>query len=224
MAAKEATSTIPIVFASTADPVGNGLIESFARPGGNITGLTDLNVELSARRLQMFLKIFPAMKRVLFVYDVNDKADKKLGGAYAKAAKALGITLLIKSVHNQQEAGKVILASRKVNVQGILGTRNTNLNINGFLLEATARRNIPTMFGSTFMVEEGGFASYGPSWHEAGRLAARLVDKIVKGENPGEIPVEVNTKLEFAINLKEANRMGLKIDPEVLYLADRIIR
>ena len=98
------------------------------------------------------------------------------------------------------------------------------MNIPGFILEAASQRAIPTMFDAAFWVEHGGLASYGPDFHETGRQAARLVDKILKGTNPAEIPVEVNPKVEFVINLKVAKALGLTIAPEVLYRADRIIR
>jgi putative ABC transport system substrate-binding protein len=223
-AASDATQTIPIVFTSVADPIGNGLIESYARPGGNVTGLSNLNEELSARRLQLFQQTVPGMKQVLLVHDSNDDSDKKTVETYQKAANLLGISLLEKGVTTEAEAGRAILNPGIDRLYGFIASQGAGLNILGFMAEATRMNNIPSMFGSAFMVEQGGFASYGPSWHEAGRLAARLVDKIIKGANPGEIPVEVNTKLEFVINLKVARKLGLKIDPVVLYLADRIIR
>ncbi len=223
-AAAGATSRIPVVFASVNDPIGNGLIESYARPGGNVTGLSNLNEELSARRLQLFQQTVPGMKQVLIVHDSNDDSNKKTVETYQKAAKLLGISLLEKGVTTEAEAGRAILNPSIDRLYGFIAPQGASLNILGFMAEATRMNNIPSMFGAAFMVERGGLASYGPSWHEAGRLAARLVDKIIKGANPGEIPVEVNTKLEFVINLKAAKRMRLKIDPEVLYLADRIIR
>ena len=223
-AAAGATSRIPVVFASVNDPIGNGLIESYARPGGNVTGLSNLNEELSARRLQLFQQTVPGMKQVLIVHDSNDDSNKKTVETYQKAAKLLGISLLEKGVTTEAEAGRAILSPGIARLYGFIASQGASLNILGFMAEATRMNNIPSMFGAAFMVERGGLASYGPSWHEAGRLAARLVDKIIKGANPGEIPVEVNTKLEFVINLKVARKLGLKIDPVVLYLADRIIR
>ena len=109
-------------------------------------------------------------------------------------------------------------------MDGILQPPSASLNIPGFILEASSQRAIPTMFEGTFWLEQGGLASYGPDFHETGRQAARLMDKILKGTKPAEIPVEVNAKIEFAINLKVAKALGLTIAPEVLYRADRIIR
>ena len=109
-------------------------------------------------------------------------------------------------------------------MDGILKPQGLSLNIPGFILEATAQRAIPTMFDAAFWVEQGGLASYGPDFYESGRQAARLVDKILKRADPAEIPVEVNPKIEFAINLKVAKALGLTIAPQVLYQADRLIR
>jgi putative ABC transport system substrate-binding protein len=109
-------------------------------------------------------------------------------------------------------------------VDGILAPRSLTLNIPGFILEATIQRAIPTMFEAAFMVEQGGLASYGPDYYDSGRQAARLMDKIVNGVDPAEIPVEVNPKIEFALNLKVANTLGLAISPTVLYRADRLVR
>ena len=107
---------------------------------------------------------------------------------------------------------------------GILAPQTLSLNIPGFVIEATAQHKIPTMFHTAFFVERGGLASYGPDIYNSGRQAARLVDKILKGSDPAELPVEASTKIEFAINLKTAKDLGLTIAPEVLYQADRLVR
>jgi hypothetical protein len=126
---------------------------------------------------------------------------------------------------NEEEAQATLAQVRKGEVDGILQPLGASLNISGFILEAASQQAIPTMFGgAAFWVERGALASYGPDFHETGRQAARLVDKILKGANPAEIPVEVNPKVEFAINLKVAKALGLTIAPEVLYRADRIVR
>jgi putative tryptophan/tyrosine transport system substrate-binding protein len=122
-------------------------------------------------------------------------------------------------------ARAVLAQVRKSEVDGILGPYSVSLNIPGLILDAAAQQGIPTMFSSTFWPEaQGALASYAPNTYETGKQAARLVDKILKGQQPGEIPVEVNSKLEFVINLKTAQTMGLTIAPEVLFRADRIIR
>src|SRR5262245_3323697 len=223
-AVQMATTQIPTVFSVVSDPVGLGLIQSFARPGGNITGVTDLRLELSPKRLEVLHEIVPGLKRVLYLYDAayaHAVAEVKM---YREAAHRLGIEMVEKAVRTTEEVQATLTQISKGEVDGILTPNSGSLNIPGFVLEATSQRALPTMFDAAFWVERGALASYGPDYHESGRQAARLVDKIIRGVNPAEIPVEVNPKIEFAINLKVAKALGLTIAPEVLYRADRIIR
>jgi putative ABC transport system substrate-binding protein len=223
-AAQRATSQIPIVFANISNPVEVGLVQSFARPGGNITGVADLHHELGPKRLEVFRDIIPSLKRVLFLHDAADADSVDEAKAYRDAAGRLGIELVEKAVQTKEEVQATLAQIQQNEVDGILSPRSRSLNIPGFILEASSQQTIPTMFETGFWVERGGLASYGPDYHETGRQAARLVDKILKGANPAEIPVEVNTKIEFAINLKVAKTLGLTIAPEMLYRADRLIR
>jgi putative ABC transport system substrate-binding protein len=223
-AAQMATTRIPIVFSVVSDPVGLGLIQSFARPGGNITGVADVQLELGPKRLELFHEIVPHLKRVLFPYDAADARAVAAAKVYREAARRLGIELIEKPVRTEEEAQTTLAQISKDEVDGILEPPQASLNIPGFSLEVASHQAIPTMFAAPFWVERGGLASYGPDFHETGRQAARLVDKILKGANPAEVPVEVNPKIEFAINLKTAKALGLTIVPEVLYRADRIIR
>jgi putative ABC transport system substrate-binding protein len=223
-AAQMATTRIPIVFTAGTDPVGLGLIQSFARPGGNITGVTGLYLELSPKRLEVFHEIVPGLKRVLFLYDAADAAAVAEAKVYRDAAHRLGMVLVEKPVRTEAEAQATLAQTSKGEVDGILVPNRISLNIPGFILEMSSQRAIPTMCEVSFFVERGALASYGPELHEMGRQAARLVDKILKGAEPAEIPVEVSPKIEFVINLKVAKALGLTIAPEVLYRADRIIR
>jgi putative ABC transport system substrate-binding protein len=223
-AAQMATTRIPIVFSAVSDPVGLGLIQSFARPGGNITGVADVRLELSPKRLEIFHEIVSDLKRVLYLYDAADADAVAEAKVYRDAAHRLGIVLVEKAVRTTEEAQATFAQISKSEVDGILTPISTSLNIAGFILEATSQRALPTMFDAAFWVERGGLASYGADYYETGRQAARLVDKILKGAKPAEIPVEVNPKIEFTINLKVAKALGLTIAPEVLYRADRIIR
>jgi putative tryptophan/tyrosine transport system substrate-binding protein len=223
-AAQMATSQIPIVFAGVRDPLGLGLIQSFARPGGNITGVTHLDLELSPKRLELFHEIIPGLKRVLFPYDPADVSAVAAARMYREAARRLGIALVERTVQTQEEAQTTLAQIPRGEVDGILKPPPLSLNIPGFILEIAGQRGIPTMFDAAFWVEQGGLASYGSDLYASGRQAARLVDKILKGTKPAEIPVEVNPKIEFVINLKVAKALGLTIAPEVLYRADRLIR
>ena len=223
-AAQTMTSRIPIVFYAVGDPLRLGLVESFARPGGNITGVTDLHLTLSPKRLERFREMIPDLKRVLYPYHATNAAAVAEARAFRDAANRLGIVLVEKPVRTQEEAQATLAAIQQDEVDGILVPRALHLNIPGLILKVTGRLSIPTMSADTFWVEQGALASYGVNLYESGRQAARLVDKIIKGANPAEIPVEVNPKIEFAINLKTAKALELTIAPEVLFRADRIIR
>jgi putative ABC transport system substrate-binding protein len=223
-AARMATNRIPIVFYGAGDPVGLGLIQSFARPGGNVTGVTDLDLELDTKRLEIFKEMIPGLKRVLFPYDPSETFSMAQAKVYRDTARFLNIVLIEKPVRTPEEAQATFAGIRRSDVHGIVVPRSLSLNIPGLGLEATTRQGIPTMFFGPWYVENGGLASYGPDFYESGRQAARLVDKILKGTNPSEIPVEVNNKIEFVINVKIAQALGIKIAPEVLYRASRVIR
>jgi putative ABC transport system substrate-binding protein len=223
-AAQLATNRIPIVFtAFEGDPVELGLVQSYARPGGNITGVTGEDVDLSAKRLEIFKEMLPGLKRVLFPYDPNDLSAVAAARLYHDAARQLGLVLIEKLVRTEEEARTTLSKLRKAEVDGIVAPKNLSLNIPGVVLEATSQRAIPTMFHGAFYVERGGLVSYGPDFYDSGRQAARLMDKIVKGENPGRIPVEANPKFELAINVKTAKALKLAIPPSVLQRANRLI-
>jgi putative ABC transport system substrate-binding protein len=181
-------------------------------------------LELSPKRLEVFHELVPDLKRVLFLYDAADATAVAQARAYREAARRLRIELVEKPVRTAEEAQATCAQISKGEVDGVLMRSAASLNIAGFGLEAASQQAIPTMSDISFWVERGALASYDPDLHEMGRQAARLVDKIVKGAKPAEIPVEVSPKVEFVINLRVAKALGLTITPEVLYRADRIIR
>jgi putative ABC transport system substrate-binding protein len=223
-AAQMATSHIPIVFYGAGDPIGLGLIKSFPHPGANITGVTDLDVELDSKRLEMFKELIPGLTTVLFPYDTADAFSVAQAKIFRDSARRLKITLIEKPVHTKTEAHAVFDDLTKNEAHGIVVPRSLSFNIPGLAVEATTRHRIATMFFGPWYVEQGGLASYGPDFYESGRQAARLADKILKGTNPRDVPVEVNNKIEFVVNLKSATASGIKIAPEALYRATRVIR
>jgi putative ABC transport system substrate-binding protein len=223
-AAQEATTQIPIVFGAVSGPVRLNLIQSFARPGGNVTGVSSLGIELGPKRLEVFWELLPGLKRVLFPYDPADAEHLLELNAYRSAARRLGIALVEKPLRTEIEAEATLAEIKPGAVDGILAPRCCSLNIPGFILETASQKRLPTMFEQAFWVERGALASYGPDYYSSGKQAARLVAKIIKGDKPADIPVEVNSKIEFAINRKVAKAIGLTIAPEVLFQADRIIR
>ena len=223
-AAQMATNRIPIVFYGAGDPIGLGLIKSFARPGGNLTGITDLDLELDSKRLEIFKEMIPGLTRVLFPYDKAEAFSVAQAKIYRESARRVKIMLIEKAVVTQAEAQATFDSIKTNEVHGIVVPRSLSFNIPGLALEATSRQRIPTMFFGAWYVEQGGLASYGPNFYESGRQAARLVDKILKGTSPREIPVEVNNNIEFVVNLKVATKLGIKIVPQALYRATQVIR
>jgi len=223
-AAQMATNRIPIVFHGAGDPIELGLIKSFAHPGGNITGVTDLDLDLDSKRLEIFKEMIPGLTRVLFPYDKAEAFSVAEAKIYRDSARRLKIMLIEKTVISEKEAQATFDALKRNEVHGIVVPRSLSFNIPGLAVEATSQKRIPTMFFGPWYVDEGGLASYGPDFYQSGRQAARLVDKILKGTNPGEIPVEVNNNIEFVVNLKVATALRIKIAPEALYRATRVIR
>jgi putative ABC transport system substrate-binding protein len=222
-AAQQATATIPIVFLEAADPVGAGFVKSLARPGGNITGLADLGLELVPKGLEIFRELIPRLRRVLLVYDATNDFTVSQLPVYRDAAQRLGLMLVERPVRTEDEARSVISAIKKSEIDGIFSPRVLSQNIPGLILEIAPKRGIPTMFETPFYVERAGLASYGADKYALGRQAARLVDKILKGAKPGDIPVEQPTKFELAINLKAAKALGIVIPQSMLLRADRLI-
>jgi putative ABC transport system substrate-binding protein len=218
-----AVERIPIVFMGTTDPVARGLVRSLARPGGNITGIANLDVELGPKRLEIFRELLPGLKRVLLPYDASEPAFDQMLTTYRAAARRLGVILVEKPLRTQEEARIAVAGLRKGHVDGILSPRWLLLNIPGFMLEATSQHAVPTMFHDSFYVERGGLASYAANNMQLGRQAAHLVDRIIKGTKPAELPVEQPTTFELVINLKTAKVLGLTIPQTLLLRADRVI-
>jgi len=223
-AAQMATNQIPIVFVGSGDPVGSGLVQSFARPGGNITGVADLDIELVPKRMEIFRELIPGLKRVLVPYDATNPDAVAQLAVHREAARRLGLTLVERPVSGEEEARAAITGLRKGEADGIFVPRFLTSNIPGFILEMAPRGVMPTMFHVPFFVERGGLASYSANSYELGKQAARLVEKILKGAKPADLPVEQPTKFELVINLKTAKTLGLTIPPTILLRADRLIQ
>ena len=223
-AAQQATKSIPIVFYGAGDPIGLGLIKSFSHPGGNMTGVTDLDLELDSKRLEIFKEMIPGLTRVMFPYDKNDSFSVAQEKTFRDSARRLKITLIEKPILHPDEAKAIFDDLKRTEVHGIMVPRSLSFNIPGLAVEITGQKRIPTMFFGPWYVDQGGIASYGPDFYKSGRQASRLVDKILKGTAPRDIPVEVNNDIEFVVNLKVATALGIKITPEALYRATRVIR
>jgi putative ABC transport system substrate-binding protein len=222
-AARAATNQIPIVFMGGSDPVALGLVQSLARPGGNITGTADLDVDLAPKRMEIFRELIPGLKRLLLPYDATNAYAATQLLVYRDAARRLGLTLVERPVRTEEEARAALGKVRTGEVDGILAPRFLSLNIPGFVFDAAQSQRIPAMYHGQFFVERGGLAAYSAADRELGRQAARLVDKILKGAKPGDLPVQQPTKFDLVINLKTARELGLTVPPSVLLRADRLI-
>jgi ABC-type uncharacterized transport system substrate-binding protein len=225
-AAKEATRTIPIVMISGNDPIAFGLINSLARPGGNITGISNLARELSGKRLELLSEIVPNLSRVGFLTIEGSINTSDILKRYEEAARQLKLEsrafeLRIKS----PDLAAAFDAALKARVNGLIPIRNSTTNpLVAQIAELAIKRRLPTMFERAGAIENGGLASYTADEVENYRRAAVYVDKILKGAKPEQLPVEQPTKFDFAINLKTAKQIGLTIPPNVLARADRVIK
>ena len=227
-AAKNATKTIPIVMAGAGtDPVEAGLVESLARPGGNVTGLTILARELGGKRLELLKEAVPKLARVAVLYDPAIPASVlEVKEVLPVAARALGLTIQPWEVRAADDFERVFAALNKQRPDGLYRARRGPLmtanrkRIAGFALKS----RLPSMYGSREAVDAGGLMSYGADLADSYRRVAYYVDKILKGAKPADLPVEQPTKFEFVINLKTAKQIGLTIPPNVLARADRVIR
>ena len=223
-AARQASEQIPIVSTSLSDPVEAGLIRSFAKPGGNLTGIVDLHLELGPKRLEVFRAMIPGLKRILFLYSAQDAYAATDAKTLSAAARSLGVELVVRAVSTEEQAQAILAGLRRKKIDGVVAPRCCALNLPALILQATSQLRLPMMYESGFWVERGALASYGPNLYASGRMAARLVDKIIKGGNPAEIPVEINRDVEFVINLKTARAFGVKLAPEIIYRAHRFIQ
>jgi putative ABC transport system substrate-binding protein len=219
-AAKQATSTIPI---GVDDAVEQGFVASLARPGGNITGISTLNPELSGKRLELLKEAFPKVSRVAVLREAVGGASSLR--ATIEAARVLGVHLQILELRDPNELDSAFAAMTRERA-GALDVL-PGLMITGYMrqiVDLAGKARLPVIFPDGHFVESGGLMSYGPSLSEMYRLAATYVDKILKGAKPADLPVEQPVKFELIINLKTAKQIGLTIPPNVLARADRVIR
>jgi len=226
VAAKNATKTIPIVMNLSADPVDAGLVESLARPGGNVTGLTLLNRELGGKRLELFKEAVPKVARVAVLYDpANPPNVRDVKELLPVAAHALGLTIQPWEVRDADGFERVFAALNKERPDGLYVTTGPLLRANekriaGFALKS----RLPSTYNYREAVDAGGLMYYGSDQVNSYRRVATYVDKILKGAKPADLPIEQPTKFEFAINLKTAKALNLTIPQKVLVRADRVIR
>ena len=223
-AAKRATRALPIVFVAVGDPVGTGLIASLTKPGGNVTGLTNMSAELSAKQLELLREVVPALTRVAVLRNpVNPVSAPQLKWT-SLAAGPLNLQLQVIDVRAPGELETAFLAAtrEKAGAMTVLADPMF-LGHRARIAELALRSRLPTTFNWRQYVDAGGLIAYGPSLEELWRRAATFVDRILKGARPADLPVEQPTKLELVINMKTARALALTITPSLLLRADQIL-
>ena len=223
-AAAKATRTIPIVFTAVADPIASGLAASLARPGGNVTGISNIIIELAGKQLQLLKEAFPKISRVAVFVDSTTLTAAEYFGEAERAAKALGVQLLSVEVRRSDDVEKAVVALRKwrANSMWVLSSP-TNVNNRKLLIQIAEKTRLPAIYSTNSYTESGGLLSYGSNDEIRFRQAARFVDKILKGAKPGDLPIEQPTRFELVINMKTAKALGITIPQSVLLRADRVI-
>ncbi len=223
-AAKQATSTVPIVMGLSTDPVGTGLVKNLARPGGNITGPTLIGPELAGKRLQLLKESFPRISRLAVLWSPGAGGSELEYKETQSAAKKLGVAILSVETRRPEEIGSALSALTQGRTEALIVLNYAMLVAHRQeVVDLAMKSRLPTMYPRKEFVEAGGLMSYGPSFVDLARRVAVYVDKILKGAKPGDLPVEQPSKFELVINLKTAKAFSLTIPPSVLVRADQII-
>lgn len=223
-AAKRATKTIPIVIGFSGDPVGQGVVSNLARPGENITGFSYMSTDLAAKRLELASQAFPGNARIAILYNPAEPATVLEMRETEAAARAIGVTLQPLASRIPDDIELAFKTAKRERADAlIVFTHGFAVLHRGRIIELAARHPLPTLYGWREFVQDGGLMSYGPDMQLMMRKAASYVDRILKGEKPGDLPVEQPARLELIVNLKTANALGLTIPPAILLRADEVI-
>jgi putative ABC transport system substrate-binding protein len=223
-AAKRATSIVPIVMAFSGDPVGNGVVSNLARPGGNITGFSYMSTDLAAKRLEMLNQAFPKGARLAVLYNPGEPATELELRETEAAARTIGVALQPLAARDADDLEAVFEVAVRERLDAmIVFTHGFAVLNRARIIEQAARRRLPTMYGWREFVSDGGLMSYGPNVPAMVRKAANYVDRILRGEKPGDLPIQQPARLELIINLKTAKALGLEIPPTLLVRADEVI-
>jgi len=225
LAAKQLSSTMPIVLAGTGDPIATGLVASLARPGGNVTGLSAISPELSTKQLELAREIIPKVARVAVLFDPRNPVNIPALKEIEHAALAFRIEVLLLEVRGPEDYETAFTAAARGRAHVLVVRREPlNQTYQTRIVSLAGRSKLPTIYPLRQYVEIGGLMSYGVDSPDLNRRAATYVDKILKGAKPADLPVEQPTKFEFIINLKTAKQIGLTVPPAVLARADKVIK
>ena len=221
-AAKNATKSVPIVFASVGDPVGAGIVVNLAQPGGNVTGVSSLQTELVAKRLQFLKTLAPAIRRVWLIYYGADLSTTPMIGKALAAAERMKLELLPRGVLDASELKRVLREVRPGDA--VLAPEGSSLDIPVAILEHSLAMRVPAIFATALWVGHGGLVSYGPDSYAEGIQAASLIAKILRGAKPQDLPVEGADRIDLAVNLKTSELLGLTVPRKILLRADAFRR
>jgi putative ABC transport system substrate-binding protein len=224
LAAKRATSTIPIVMVTTGDPVGDGIVASLARPGANVTGVTALGQALNMKRLELIKEAVPGVRRVAVLLNPASFYTAPLVEERERAERALGLEVRLLDAAGPENLQAAFAAMRTERISALMVQTNALfITHRKLIVELAAKSGIPAVYGEREFVEAGGLMFYGAGLGDMYREAAVYVDKILKGAKPADLPIEQPAKLELIINLKAAKALGMSLPPSVLARADRVI-
>jgi putative ABC transport system substrate-binding protein len=224
-AAKKATTEVPIVFTVGSDPVAGGLVESFAKPGGRLTGVHFLLKDLTGKRLEILKELLPKLRSVLTIYDPANKVAKESAQLARQEAKRLGLKFVERHVASVEELRSILKGLKAGEADAFFFISDAMVSSQSQLIIDTANaKKLATMFQEGGLVAKGGLASYGQSYYELGRLSAKYVQKILGGAQPRDLRIETVEDVELAINLKTAKQLGLTIPPNVLARAKKVIK
>jgi len=224
-AVKNATSKSPIVFAVGSDPVASGLVQSFGKPGGRLTGVQYSATDLTGKRLEILKEMLPKLSRVVIIYNPNNRVSVEAAALARQAGKQLGVQLVERQATSVEELRQRVGALKAKEADAYFYISDAMVASQAqFVVETATSKRLPTMFSEQSLVAMGGLASYGQNFHETGRLSAKYVQKVMTGAQPGDLRVEVVDKFELVINLKTAKQIGLTIPPNLLARAEKVIR
>ena len=223
--AKDATTDIPIVFCVGSDPVAAGLVQSFVRPGGRLTGVHYLVADLTAKRLEILKEILPKLSRVVTFYDPGSRVATEAAKLGREEAKRLGLKFIERNVTSVEELRKALQALKAGEADAYFYTADAMVVSQAQLIIETAQtKGLATMFHDQSLVAKGALASYGQNYHEIGRLSAKYVQRVLKGVDPRDLRIETVDNVELIINLKTAKQLGLTVPPDVLARANKVIK
>jgi putative ABC transport system substrate-binding protein len=222
---KNVTSEVPIVFSVGSDPVDSGFVQSFAKPGGRLTGVQYSTTDLTGKRLEILKEMLPKLRRVVTVYNPSNRVAVEAAALARQAGKQFGVQLVERHATSVDELRKRVGALKAKEADAYFYTSDAMVISHAQLvIDMATSKKLPTMFSEQGVVAMGGLASYGQNFHEVGRLSAKYVQKIMTGAHPQDLRIETADKFELIINLKTAKQIGLTVPPNVLARADKVIK